>query len=500
MPLAFLEMLPVDDGNEYAIALYKHSLHLIPLNNDEYDLDRITKAIQALYAALESVTVPSIEATIRKRLAQILESYTEEYKEISFQYEKASMIYEQLDDFKFDLFDKITSFHQYCTLEKGIVRNSLELVIKQAKDCGARNWLFYFQCKKIRFAIECGNLNETTGFLRQLHDEYKNDHEFVLILLCLEYCSLIQLDRQLIKMKQIHTKITQLHSQFAKPLKFIFVINMFQFLLEGNVQDATMERQKYANFLVQNSANINEVKFPLSLIDSDIGLQSLLFSALSAWIDCFVCAKDFELNNLNLREKILIKYQDCISVAKRTLLYDLLIFVSLIGRLEEQDFTELFFICIQKENSRNLDLIICKYSTDNSFLQSAPSLHSFTLCKTFLKNLSNSIKTSTSIDTANLPYLAPVKLFQEGMAYLYGCEEHKAKYKFFEALKLSNGPFQNTTYKCLSLVGLGFIYLKSDLSQAYKVLHSAYSLAVKITNPKLLVFTKTLLKDSIPNK
>ena len=146
--MALPEMHFIQDGNECAAALYKYSIQLISHLEQERNLLKITESIQALYAALDVVTVPSIEATIRKRLAQVLQYYTEEYKEIAFQYEKANTIYDQTDDFKFDLLDKIIIFYQYHLVDIGMVKNTLDQACKRAKNNGWKEWLFYFQCKK----------------------------------------------------------------------------------------------------------------------------------------------------------------------------------------------------------------------------------------------------------------------------------------------------------------------------------------------------------------
>ena len=180
----------------------------------------------------------------------------------------------------------------------------------------------------------------------------------------------------------------------------------------------------------------------------------------------------------------------------------------MLGYLDKSDFLDLFYFSTRKENNLHLDLLICKYASqiDSTFfpLLNQSFTQSYVNCKLFLSDALNEKlnllpKCLNSIDTVNQQYLSPMKLFLEGISCLYQREEHRSKYKFFESIKLSNGQFQNTTFKCLSLIGLAFVYLKSDLSQAYRVLHSAYSLAVKIKNPKLLAVAKMLLKIASSN-
>ena len=116
--------------------------------------------------------------------------------------------------------------------------------------------------QKMKVELQLGNNQQCINSLRQLQDEYSSNSEIEAILYIIEYCINVQFNNNLSILKEIHTKINQSHC----PLRCVYFINMWHYLLEGNISEAILERERYANFLIKNHEKPQFFDSPFSLL------------------------------------------------------------------------------------------------------------------------------------------------------------------------------------------------------------------------------------------
>jgi hypothetical protein len=509
---------------EVAHALWEYSFHL----------QEPLRIIQCLYTALDFVVLPSLEVCIRMKLAEllILHCTIATSKEAALMHlERAFSLHSEINDKKFHILNAICNIHLQETKDLNAFHAFAHQACTLARKSNSFQWLLFWQRQILDVLFDEGNQNrlEAFKFLNSALEEHlaagrQSDYQTLMLYKCSRIISfgkiksvkeiLNQLTNQTEWSKAIHCAVNLLEGDLQSLKQLLVGIPAAnKKICIGSEEDSNTSQkdihlnsiQKDSDCVVdqKGSNNENHQSSPSSHINStprDSIPTDCSYSLIFCLFQAIVAAYEYQsqLSSIkeireSIREAYFASTTQEISIFQSNKITEFLFSLWLNASLltESAQIPLLLQHSLEKHQRKHLDCILAKLglimrSNDQMeeskmWLQIASKKTCYpsqaALFSLLLQWSTNESQPLPSIEC--FPALLPVKLLLEGVQFLQKgqIQLHKAKYKFFEALKHANNKNCNNVHvKIIALTLLAHSYLGTDLEQAKKVVVAALQL------------------------